>query len=124
MAYTLPCKECRDNFKIHISETPVENYLKNSNTLFDWVIIMKNKVNLLLNRPLRDAEKERTRMFKNNIQLMTKRPCCGGNKGKQIMSAEQRQKNINELRMKIRSKKNNLMRVKEKRQLRKKKRKS
>lgn len=124
LEYTLPCKECRQNFKIHIQETPIENYLKNSNTLFDWVIIMRNKVSLITHRPLKDAEKERTRMYKHNIQLKTNKPCCGAGKGRQIISAEQRQKNINDLRMKIRASKSNLKRVKERRELKKQKRKS
>ena len=121
IAFTLPCSECRKNFKLHIEETPIDQYLKNSNTLYHWVITMKNKVNRLQNKQFIDADKERERKFKQNHKLNARKPCCGQKKGG--MSEEERQKNIRDLQTKIRARKSLFKKSKESRELRKKKRK-
>ena len=45
LGYVLPCIECRENFKNHIKNFPIEDYLNNSNKLFEWVIKIQNEVN-------------------------------------------------------------------------------
>ena len=41
----LPCSMCRNNYKKHLLEIPVTNYLKDKNTLYKWVNMMKSKTN-------------------------------------------------------------------------------
>lgn len=50
----LPCEKCSVNYKKHIKELPIDDYLKNKDTLFTWVVKMQNKVNKLLNKKLLD----------------------------------------------------------------------
>lgn len=107
LEFTIPCKECRMNYSIHILETPIDNYLSNSYSLYEWVVIMQNKVNRLLNKPIKDHEKNRSSQFKKNLEG-THKKCCGGVSNKRI-------KELKDLRTKIRSKKNLLSQVKEKR---------
>lgn len=77
LEFTIPCKECRKNYKLHIIETPIENYLKNSSSLYEWVIIMRNKVNRLLGMSSKNYEKSRTTKMKRNISLNNNTSCCG-----------------------------------------------
>lgn len=53
----LPCEKCSVNYKKHIKELPLNDFLKNKDTLFSWVIQMQNKVNEMLKKPLLDEEK-------------------------------------------------------------------
>lgn len=41
----LPCCKCRDNYKIHLKELPVNFYLEDNKTLFAWTVEMHNIVN-------------------------------------------------------------------------------
>lgn len=125
LKYTIPCKECRDNYNMHIKETPIDIYLKSSYSLYEWVIIMRNKVNRLLKNPHIDHEKERMKSFKRNIEITNGKPCCGKGKGK-ILNSEPiklREERLESLQKNIRSKKNELRKVKEQRELKKKRRK-
>jgi hypothetical protein len=45
----LPCETCSLNFTDHIKKFPIDNYLKNSNTLFSWIIKIHNEVNEITN---------------------------------------------------------------------------
>lgn len=121
MINTLPCEECKKNYKLHIEETPIDNYLKNSNTLYHWVIVMKNKVNRLQGKSFIDSDKERERKLKQNNTLNARKPCCGQQRGH--ITEEQRRKNIEELERKRRARKNLLEESKKSREIRKKKRK-
>ena len=118
--FTLPCKECRLNYSLHIEETPLENYLKNSYSLFEWVVIMQNKINLMQNKPMKDHEKLRTFKFKHNANLENGSPCCN----KQARETpQQKKRNVESLQKNIRAKKNELRKARELRKLRNKKRK-
>lgn len=116
LEYTLPCKECRINFSLHILETPIEPYLKNSYSLYEWTIIMKNKINRLLKKPYIDHEKQRSHHFKKNILFTSTKPCCGRGKGKELEPTPTEKKiQIEHLQRNIRSKKNELLKRKENR---------
>ena len=41
----LPCRFCRDSYKIFVSETPIEDYIHSRESLFEWLFIIHNKVN-------------------------------------------------------------------------------
>ena len=41
----LPCSMCRNNYKKHLREIPIKNYLKDKNSLYKWVNIIKSKSN-------------------------------------------------------------------------------
>ena len=124
LQYTLPCKQCRDNYILHIKETPIDNYLKNSYSLAEWVTIIHNKTNLMLNKKLIVHEKARKQRYKHNLMLTNGRPCCGKGKGKNTQISElQRQKNIEALQKRERAKKTMFELVKKNREKRKRKRK-
>ena len=108
LQYTLPCKECRENYKLHLLQSPIEDYLKNSYSLYDWTILMQNKVNRILKKTFKNPEKERTNKFKRNISLKTGKTCCGRKTIEDLtndISEEERKKNIENLHKKIRAKK-------------------
>lgn len=54
----LPCKICSDHYKEHLAYLPIETYLGSSDKLFEWTVLLHNKVNASLSKPpmsLRDA---------------------------------------------------------------------
>jgi hypothetical protein len=53
----LPCEKCSDNFRLHMEEMPIDDYLKNNDTLFEWVIKLNNIVNKFTNGEVLDKEK-------------------------------------------------------------------
>lgn len=122
LQYTLPCQECRNNYSIHIEETPVENYLKNPLTLHEWVVIMENKVNLMIDRPLINHEKTYQQKFKHNFNLTQGKSCC--NQKAKGMTEEQRRKNIEDLQRNVRARKSLFKKSKELKEKRKNKRKN
>jgi GTP-sensing pleiotropic transcriptional regulator CodY len=48
----LPCNSCSVNYRRHLKEIPLENYLLNNHKLFEWTFLIHNKVNEELNKPL------------------------------------------------------------------------
>lgn len=66
--HILPCEKCSVNYKKHIAELPIDNYLENKDMLFSWVIQMQNKVNEVLNKPLLN-EKELKENYMNPPKL-------------------------------------------------------
>jgi hypothetical protein len=56
LQHVLPCENCCKNFKEHIKEIPIDNYLKDSHTLFKWVIDIQNILNKKLNKKLLNHE--------------------------------------------------------------------
>lgn len=44
---SFPCPTCRENFKKHLLELPIEKYLANRDELFMWTYLMHDKVNQL-----------------------------------------------------------------------------
>ena len=122
LEYTIPCKECRINYSLHIEETPIDFYLKNSYSLYEWVIIIKNKVNRILNKPRDNHEQKRQQNFKRNIMMTSNTPCCGNKQGK-TETVKDHKIRLEGLQKDVRAKKNELRKVKILRDLKKKKRK-
>ena len=53
----LPCIYCRISFKEYMDELPIEDYLKNTQTLSNWLYKIHNKVNnKLRNQKLNDKK--------------------------------------------------------------------
>ena len=110
LEFTLPCKECRMNYGLHIIETPIDVYLKNSYSLYEWVIMMKNKVNRILEKPHVDHEKRRMASIKRNL-VSSNKPCCGNKTGNPL-TIKQKERKLQTLQKNIRAKKNELLKVK------------
>jgi len=53
----LPCDTCSINYKNHIQKIPIDHYLKNSNTLFSWIIKIHNEVNKITNKKMLNENK-------------------------------------------------------------------
>jgi len=41
----LPCSKCRDNYKQHLKDLPVDLFLASNDTLFGWTVAIHNIVN-------------------------------------------------------------------------------
>jgi len=41
----IPCYKCSINYQRHLHEAPIDNYLRNNDTLFEWTVILHNLVN-------------------------------------------------------------------------------
>ena len=54
--HILPCLSCSINYKKHLKELPIDNFLGSSDDLFSWTIKMQNKVNEHLKKPLLDED--------------------------------------------------------------------
>ena len=54
--HVLPCKKCTDNYERHLQELPIDSYLKNSYTLFEWTVRVHNIVNKELGKPIWNIE--------------------------------------------------------------------
>ncbi len=75
LKFTLPCEECRINYSIHIKETPIDDFLSSSYSLYEWIVIIQNKTNRMLNKPYIDHEESRIKKFRINLEKQNK-PCC------------------------------------------------
>jgi hypothetical protein len=47
----LPCSKCRDHYKKHLKELPIELYLASNDTLFGWTVAVHNIVNSVNGKP-------------------------------------------------------------------------
>ena len=43
--YVLPCEECRQHYKHHLSKMPLGEHLGDTKSLFCWTVEMHNRVN-------------------------------------------------------------------------------
>lgn len=41
----LPCRFCRDSYKLFVKELPIEDYIQSRKSLFEWLFKIHNKVN-------------------------------------------------------------------------------
>lgn len=41
----LPCHKCSINYRRHLKELPIHDYLNNSTSLFEWTVLLHNIVN-------------------------------------------------------------------------------
>lgn len=56
----IPCKKpCSVHYKNMVSEFPVKNFLDNRDRLFEWTVIVHNKVNTRLGKPIISLDKAR-----------------------------------------------------------------
>lgn len=84
-ANVLPCQNCRDHYKTHLSKHPITPYLDNSILLNKWVIELHNRVNQSLNKP--------TMSYESVLRLYTNfHPTSPFNKFKQIAEQFEQQK--------------------------------
>ena len=118
MQNTLPCSECRINYSLHLVETPIDEYLKNSYSLFEWVTIMKNKVNRLQGKDQKDHEVERKDRFRKNLALNGK-PCCGAGKFTKRVSTKEKKERVRSLKSTVEKRKELIRQNRERRRLRK-----
>lgn len=56
IGHVLPCKKCTVHFNNNLQALPIDQYLTNSDTLFDWTVKMHNLVNSDLGKPLWSTE--------------------------------------------------------------------
>lgn len=71
----LPCHNCAVNYKRHLKEVPLDNYLVSNNKLFEWTVTLHNVVNAELNKPLmnlNDATKLYRNILKGNLEKKEK----------------------------------------------------
>jgi hypothetical protein len=47
----IPCQKCAINYKKHLEELPIDNFLQNKMSLFEWTVKLHNIVNKSLNKP-------------------------------------------------------------------------
>lgn len=46
----IPCLKCSINYKKHLQELPIEKYMYNKDSLFEWTVKLHNIVNMELNK--------------------------------------------------------------------------
>lgn len=54
----LPCKECRQHLDLNLKKYPVDNYLRDNNSLFLWTYILHDAVNVSQNKTLSASKKK------------------------------------------------------------------
>ena len=47
----LPCIICRINYKKHITQVPIDNFLNSRRNLVEWLINIHNQTNIMNNKP-------------------------------------------------------------------------
>jgi len=52
----IPCEKCKVNFKKHLIELPIDNYLSSSYNLFTWITKMQNKIRMLNGKEKRSVD--------------------------------------------------------------------
>lgn len=65
----LPCTKCSDNYLQHLKELPIDSYLQNNETLFEWTVKLHNIVNKELGKPqvsIEDAKDKFQRLANGN----------------------------------------------------------
>ena len=51
LQYVLPCQKCRENMVNHIRQVSIDNYLNNTESMVEWLVIIHNLVNNSLKKP-------------------------------------------------------------------------
>ena len=78
---TLPCSKCRNNYRNHLREFPINNYLHSRKTLLTWIRLVKNKSN-----PRRlVVEKSHDKVYEDRVKRIQNRrnggcKTCGSNR--------------------------------------------
>lgn len=58
LQYVIPCHQCAENYKVHLQQLPIDNYLMSRDLLFAWTVELHNIVNRALKKremPLEEA---------------------------------------------------------------------
>lgn len=79
LSNVIPCIECRENFIKHSKKNPIDDYLDNSQKLFQWVVKIQNEVSKTLKRkPMRIIKSDNLKKFYVNEQRrIDLKNCCG-----------------------------------------------
>lgn len=62
----LPCETCAKHFLENKKKHNINNYLSGPHKLFSWTVLIRNEVQLTLNRPLFDEKKLRNKLYNEN----------------------------------------------------------
>jgi hypothetical protein len=62
----IPCYKCKINYRRHLKELPIDEYLKDNKSLFEWTVILHNVVNKELHKKILTIE-EATLLYKKMI---------------------------------------------------------
>lgn len=52
MMYLIPCPACREHYKAFLIELPITPHLDNGQSLFRWTVVLHNRVNTSLGKPV------------------------------------------------------------------------
>jgi hypothetical protein len=63
----IPCYKCKNNYRRHLKDYPIEDYLKDNKSLFEWTVLLHNVVNVELHKKEMSLE-EATKMYRKMIQ--------------------------------------------------------
>ena len=69
---TIPCSVCKKNYKRHLNEHPIKDYLDNRKSLVYWVIDMHNMVNAEIGKKILSYNiviKKYENVYKKKIEL-------------------------------------------------------
>jgi hypothetical protein len=72
MQEVIPCSVCKKNYKRHLKEHPIKDYLDNRKSLVYWVIDMHNMVNAEIGKKILSYNvviKKYENVYKKKIQL-------------------------------------------------------
>jgi len=67
LQHVLPCVVCQNNYKTHLEEIQIDNYLNNRKDLFMFTVLLHNAVNKINNKPtinLQDALEQLDKVYK------------------------------------------------------------
>lgn len=56
LQYILPCGTCREHYRKHFKEHPIDSYLDSKKTLVEWCVLMHNEVNKVTKKPEIETE--------------------------------------------------------------------
>ena len=68
----LPCYKCRQNFKRHVTEIPLDDALGSNDELFAWTVALHNAVNRDADKPPMDVDYARAKY----LGTKTDAPAC------------------------------------------------
>ena len=50
LQHVLPCSKCSENYKKHLKDYPIDNSLRDNDSLFKWTVDIHNEVNIITNK--------------------------------------------------------------------------
>lgn len=52
MMYLIPCPACREHYRVFLGELPITPHLDDGQSLFRWTVVLHNRVNKSLGKPV------------------------------------------------------------------------